>query len=469
MNKIISQIFNFLFMVLAGGTLFYQINIVTSQQGDIHIKSPETYQAFYDELKSQPKVYFIESENDFELGINLLVPLVQGGIGKDDKYLPSILIEPADASTEYVFEDYEGIIFRTFLLDGSSWEWQEFYDPLARDHYFKGPEIARFIPAGKYRIKVFSKNNTVAYPEGSPQSEEERLRENFGKYVLRIGNKKPTGFLSILNACWQIPLLKLSFFKTSVLQFFLTPFAIIGIGIIGAFLFFLALIYYIIGAIKIAITHSQAKTLLLTSGGMEPMKDEITKLLQKPAYDITVAFINTAAKPQEDIDYVNRDIIIMREEMGFNVEEIDIDEKKEREVMKLLKLKDIIFVAGGNTFYLLNAMRKCNFERVIRKLLKEGKVYIGVSAGSMVAGKSIKTGLWKDESKNIAGLKSLNGLGLVPFDIFVHYQPEYAEIIKKKTPWKWQRRKLRILTDEQAILVQGKKDYLIGEGEAVVL
>ena len=64
--------------------------------------------------------------------------------------------------------------------------------------------------------------------------------------------------------------------------------------------------------------------------------------------------------------------------MGFNVEEIDIEGKTEAEVMKLLELKDIIFVEGGNTFYLLKAMRECNFEKVIRKLLKEGKVYIGV-------------------------------------------------------------------------------------------
>ena len=67
--------------------------------------------------------------------------------------------------------------------------------------------------------------------------------------------------------------------------------------------------------------------------------------------------------------------------------------------MKLLELKDIIFVEGGNTFYLLKAMRACNFEKIIRKLLKEGKVYIGASAGSIVAGKTIKTAGWKMEIK----------------------------------------------------------------------
>jgi peptidase E len=36
--------------------------------------------------------------------------------------------------------------------------------------------------------------------------------------------------------------------------------------------------------------------------------------------------------------------------------------------MRLFEVKDIIFVAGGNTFYLLKAMRACNFEKVLRKL-----------------------------------------------------------------------------------------------------
>jgi dipeptidase E len=199
------------------------------------------------------------------------------------------------------------------------------------------------------------------------------------------------------------------------------------------------------------------------------MKNEIVSLLQKPAYDITVAFISTAAKSQDNLDYVKKDWDIMRDEMGFNVEEVDIDNKKEGEVMKLLEFKDIIFVEGGNTFYLLNSMRKCNFKKIIRKLLKSGKVYIGVSAGSIVAGRTIQTANWKDGNKNIVNLKSLKGLGLVPFDIFVHYRPEHEETIKKNMPWKWQRRKLKIITDGQAILVQGKEIALIGKGEAVVI
>jgi dipeptidase E len=207
--------------------------------------------------------------------------------------------------------------------------------------------------------------------------------------------------------------------------------------------------------------------MLLTSSGMD-MREEIIKLLTKPAYDITVAFIATASKPEENKDYVHRDLAIMKE-VGFNVEEFDIEGKTQHQVMDFLKIKDIIFVEGGNTFYLLKAMRNCNFEKVIRKLLKQGIVYIGVSAGSIVAGKTIETAEWYSD-ENIAKMRNLKGLGLVPFNIFCHYDPRFDQIIKIKIKNPKKRaQKLRILTDGQAILVQGNEGALIGKGEQVTV
>jgi len=442
MRKIIQYVVIFLLFAgcfFSSGTvsaqdLWSSLRLVYLQSGNIQITNPEEFQAFYDELKGSPRDYFIDSNKDFELYI---YPLVPNPENKDGRYSVEIFL---------IKDNKEQAIYS---IDGLSYEWQDFYNSSNRDYYLKGPELDEKLLAGKYKIEVWSKNNQ-------------------GKYVLIMGKKEVYNIPSILNTFWQLPLLKVNFLKTSILEFFFTPFGIGSIAVVGLLLIFLALIYYLIGVVRQAIKHNRAKTLLLTSNGMQ-MKNEIVGLLQKPAYDITVAFVSTAAKSQENLDYVKKDWNIMRDEMGFNVEEIDIEGKKESEVMKLLEFKDIIFVEGGNTFYLLNAMRKCNFEKIIRKLLKKGKVYIGASAGSIVAGRTIKTANWKDGDKNIVNLKSLKGLNLVPFDIFVHYQPEHAEIIKKNMPFKWQRRKLKIITDDQAILVQGREVALIGKGEAIII
>jgi len=408
-----------LFCGFAHSAMAYQPKLIFLQTGDIKINNPEISQYFYDDLKGKPRVYFINSDKDFELYLNILVP---EAANRDGRY---------SANVFSINGDKEEMIFSTDILSSG---WSQFYESFGRDYYLKGPEFDKQVSAGKYKIEIFT--NLPA-----------QAGENQGKYILVVGKKEFFDIPAILNIYWQLPLLKITFFNTSVLQFFLTPFGIAGIGAVGGFLIIIALLYYIFGAIKASIRHHMAKTLLLTSNGMQ-MKEEIIKLLQKPAYDITVAFIVTAAKPVEDLEFLKKDWDIMRE-MGFNVEEIDIEGKKEAEVMKLLELKDIIFVEGGNTFYLLKAMRACHFEKIIRKLLKEGKVYVGAGEGSIVAGKK--------------------GLKLVPFDIFLHFKPEDANIIIKKMPWKWQRRKLKILTDEQAILVQGREVSLIGKGSKIVI
>ncbi|MFH1968393.1 MAG: Type 1 glutamine amidotransferase-like domain-containing protein [bacterium] len=451
-------------LAFAYPVLAHQPQLIYFQQGDVLIENPEISQAFYDELKGAPRNYLINSDEDFELYINLLVPLAEN---RNGRYSANVFLVGDDGEQQVAF------------LDGLAYEWQEFYEELGRDYYLKGPEFEQTVSAGKYRVEVFGNNNSSATnfgQENEPGSladgqNSPKFVEDKGKYVLAVGKTETYDVKSLLSVYWQLPLLKIQFLKTSPLELFLTPFGIAGVGAIGAVLIFLAILYYLIGSVKEAIKHRQAKTLLLTSGGMR-MKDEIVKLLQKPAYDITVAFVTTAAKPKENLDYLWKDWSIMKEELGFNVEEVDIEGKTEAEVMKLLKLKDIIFVEGGNAFYLLKAMRKCNFEKIIRKLLKQGKVYIGVSAGSIVAGRTIKTAnkFGTGENGNIVKLKNLKGLNLVPFDIFVHYQPEHDEIIRQhiKNPKK-RKKNLRILTDDQAILVQGKETMLIGKGEQVIV
>jgi dipeptidase E len=427
MLKFNLSVAGFLFLLLGANTWALQPRIIYSSTGNIQVNNFETAQAFYDELKGSPRDYFITSDKNFDLDINIWLPAVANPNGR---YSYSVFSLAGDKEQELS------------SFNGQAFEWKESYDTFTRDYYFKTSEAGTKIPlsAGKYKIKIFSKDNR-------------------GKYVLAVGAKQAYDLKSVLNLYWQIPFLKITFLKTSVLQFFLTPLGVVGVAVVGALIIFFAILNYIIALITEKVRQTFAKTVLLTSSGMD-VKDEIVGLLQKPAYDITVGFISTAAKPLEDIEFVKKDWDLMKD-VGFNVEEIDIDGKTEAQVMKALELKDIIFVEGGNTFYLLRSMRKCKFEKVMRKLLKQGKVYIGTSAGSIVAGRTIETaGSLGD--KNIVKLRNLKGLNFVPFNVFVHYTHEYAELVSQKI----QKSKypLRVLTDKQAILSQGKNTIILGEG-----
>jgi len=207
------------------------------------------------------------------------------------------------------------------------------------------------------------------------------------------------------------------------------------------------------------------RTILLTSAGMN-VKEEILKILPKPANQTKVAHITTASKVEGDLSYLEKENRIMGE-IGLDVENIDIEGKTEDELRMLLKNKDVIYIQGGNSFYLLKHVRASGFDKVAKELIGKGVIYVGVSAGSYIACPTIEMATWKPQDKNIVGLTDLTALNLVPFLISVHYRPKYKGILKEavakaKYP-------VRILTDDQALLIRNGEVKLVGKREEINL
>ncbi len=205
--------------------------------------------------------------------------------------------------------------------------------------------------------------------------------------------------------------------------------------------------------------------LLLTSSGIEAsLKPTFISLLTKPVSEVKIAFITTAAYGEsKNPTWMEKDRQLLYDCGIKHIEDLDIKDKTQSELEKVVSDKDLIFVNGGNTFYLLHWIRKSGFDKVLPTFLRRGGLYVGVSAGSYVACPTIEAATWKHSDRNKVGLEDLTALNLVPFLITAHFEEKYRKIVEaeaKKTKYP-----IVALADEQAILVDGKKVKLIGGGE----
>ena len=78
---------------------------------------------------------------------------------------------------------------------------------------------------------------------------------------------------------------------------------------------------------------------------------------------------------------------------------------------------EALFVGGGNTFRLLKALQDLELLAPIRRRVAEGMPYVGSSAGSIVAGPTLKT----TKDMPIVQPRSFDALALVDFQISPHY------------------------------------------------
>ncbi len=190
---------------------------------------------------------------------------------------------------------------------------------------------------------------------------------------------------------------------------------------------------------------------LLTSAGFEDFEgnqksniiDCFLKMLAIPTNEAKVLFIPTAAVDKEtrDIaDMCKQELINMGIREG-NIHTYEIDgSMNDQEAMGY----DVIYFTGGDTNHLLRCIKEAEFDKIIKKMVAANKVYVGVSAGSLIA------------TPNIGDVHEVQTTGLCLINAYLDVHcPDH-------TPARTDLPLIHIpLTDQQAVAVSWEGYHLI--------
>lgn len=145
----------------------------------------------------------------------------------------------------------------------------------------------------------------------------------------------------------------------------------------------------------------------------------------------TVTFIPTASIVEKVVFYVDAGKKAL-EKLGLIIDELEISTATIDEISAKLKDNDFIYVTGGNTFFLLQELKRTGADKIIIEEVNAGKLYIGESAGAMITAANIEYVKGMDSVKKAPGLVDFDALGLVEFYTVPHYTNSPFKKISQK-------------------------------------
>lgn len=211
--------------------------------------------------------------------------------------------------------------------------------------------------------------------------------------------------------------------------------------------------------------------LLLTSSGItnKSIADALFSLIGKKPEDTTLVFIPTAANVETgDKNWLISDLLNLKKLNFKSIEITDISAVDEKIWRQSFEGADVLFFEGGNTYHLMECLNKSGLTKMLPELLKN-KVYVGVSAGSMVTNKDLllkssQSLYGEDLDKNY----EMTGLNYVDFYFLPHLNSDYFVNLREnliKDALKNIREKIYVLDDNSALKIIDEKIEVISEGK----
>jgi len=215
--------------------------------------------------------------------------------------------------------------------------------------------------------------------------------------------------------------------------------------------------------------------LLLASSGItnKSIAKALFELVGKKPEETSIVVIPTASNVEVgDNGWFINDLVNLKNQNFKQIEIADISAVDEKVWRPKLEEADVLFFEGGNSFHLMEWMNKSGLTSILPKLLKT-RVYVGVSAGSMVTNKDLALKLSQvvygedlNETENMAGLN------YVDFYFLPHLNSKDFKNIREeniKNATVGMNTKIYAMDDNSALKIVDGKIEVITEGEYLEL
>ena len=170
-----------------------------------------------------------------------------------------------------------------------------------------------------------------------------------------------------------------------------------------------------------------------------------------------VTFIPTASVVEKVVFYVKSGRKAL-EKMGLIIDELEISKAAPEEIAEKLTKNDYVYISGGNTFFLLQELKRTGTDKIIADQVNGGKLYIGESAGAMVASPDIEYAGAMDSVKKAPKLKGFDALALTDFYTVPHHtNAPFKKAVEKIIAQYGNSLTLYPISNKKAVLVSGDK------------
>lgn len=141
----------------------------------------------------------------------------------------------------------------------------------------------------------------------------------------------------------------------------------------------------------------------------------ITKKYLSKMISNKIVFIPTAGNVEPYTGYIDEGVEMLKS-LGYELEIIDISKYDEDYLKDKFSKTECICISGGNTFYLLQELKKKNLIGLLYERIKEGLFYIGESAGAIIMSENIEYNQIMDDKSIASELDYYTGV-----NVFDHY------------------------------------------------